>query len=60
MLYASVPSVRLVILLISTVSTPSGAVAEAGYRKLMPCNSSCSIRLLRFSRASPVNSLPEK
>ena len=44
--------------LISTVSTPSGAVAE--YRKLMPCSSICSIRLLRFSRASPVNSLPEK
>ena len=47
-------------LLISTVSTPSGFVAEAEYRKLMPCSSSCSIRLLRFSSASPVNSLPEK
>ena len=46
--------------LISTASTPSGFVAEAEYRKLMPCNSNCSIRLLRFSRASPVNSLPEK
>ena len=46
--------------LISTVSTPSGFVAKAEYCKLMPCISSCSIRLLRFSSASPVNSLPEK
>ena len=46
--------------LISTVSTPTGAVAEAEYCKLMPCSSICSIRLLRFSSASPVNSLPEK
>ena len=59
-MFTSLSSVRLVMPLISTVSTPSGFVAEAEYRKLMPRSSSCSIRLLRFSRASPVNSLPEK